>query len=261
MKNTIRFFGIIALIAVIGFSMAACDPEGNGNDTPSHTHDFSGEWQKDATGHWKVCAAGGEIGQKAAHSPSDGVCSVCSYLTSPTYNIGDTGPAGGIIFYVSAGGFTMREMTGTCHYLEASSANLTGGTGSQSTMRWSTATAEPYPPMFGTMNGIGSGKNNTAIIIAAESRTYGSSNTYIYAARACSEYRGGGKDDWFLPSRDELNELYRAKGKTGIPTTGDFWSSSKTLLDTFAWFQRFDNGDQDSYRLHDDGLVRAVRAF
>ena len=32
MKNTFKFLGIIALIAIIGFSMMACDPEnGNGN--------------------------------------------------------------------------------------------------------------------------------------------------------------------------------------------------------------------------------------
>ena len=32
MKNMINFFGVIALVAVIGFSMAACDlPDGGGN--------------------------------------------------------------------------------------------------------------------------------------------------------------------------------------------------------------------------------------
>jgi hypothetical protein len=182
------------------------------------------------------------------------------------YSIGDTGPAGGIIFYVSAGGFAMTGIPGTCHYLEASPANLTGGTGSEATMRWSTAT-EPrrYPYIGATGDSIGSGKNNTAIIIAAESAAY-PGNTYVYAARACSEYRGGGKDDWFLPSRYELNELYKAKGKTGIPTTGAFWSSSQLASNVYtvfpAWAQRFSDGLADG--ISKDSVttsVRAIRAF
>jgi hypothetical protein len=179
------------------------------------------------------------------------------------YEVGDTGPAGGIIFYVKPEGFTMTGIAGTCHYLEASPANLTGGTGSQSTMRWSTATVGPYPKAIGTLYELGSGKNNTASIIAAESAAY-PGNTYIYAAKACSEYRGGGKEDWFLPSFYELDELYKAKGNTGIPTTGTFWSSYQAEtggLDVGAWEQNFDDGLQRRVEKITVDSVRAVRAF
>jgi hypothetical protein len=179
-----------------------------------------------------------------------------------SYAIGDTGPAGGIIFYVSAGGFTMTGVYGTCHYLEVSPANLTGGTGSDASMRWSTATGSPYPATNGTLRTIGSGKNNTAIIVASESAAYPDS-TYIYAARACSEYRGGGKDNWFLPSMDELNELYKAQGKPGIPTSGYFWSSSEgAYLVSTAWLHDFATGDYASWsKTYAGSSVRAVRAF
>jgi hypothetical protein len=177
-------------------------------------------------------------------------------------NVGRTGPTGGIIFYYSEVGFTMTGIAGTCHYLEASPEDLTGGTGSQINMRWSTATASPYPVTNGTLETIGSGKNNTAIIIAAETTAY-PSNTYIYAARACSEYRGGGKDDWFLPSKDELNELYKAKGKIDVPITGLFWSSSQKdyLIYDFVWYQLFGNGGQGNTTKYVELNVRAVRAF
>jgi hypothetical protein len=61
MKNTIfaRFvhiFGIIALVAVIGFSMAACDPEDNGGDDngPKLTVPTwaIGTWERDMAGQY-----------------------------------------------------------------------------------------------------------------------------------------------------------------------------------------------------------------
>jgi hypothetical protein len=155
----------------------------------------------------------------------------------------------------------MTGIAGTCHYLEASPANLTGGTGSQTSMRWSTATINPYPVTDGTLETIGSGKNNTAIIIAAESAAY-PGNTYIYAARACRDYRGGGKDDWFLPSRDELNELYKCKGTTGVPTTGYFWSSTQPGTNgIYAQAQNFANGSRSGDAKGYVNNLRAVRAF
>lgn len=49
-------------------------------------HDFSGEWQKDADGHWKECSCG-EKSEFAAHIPGDEatkdspqVCTVCGYV-------------------------------------------------------------------------------------------------------------------------------------------------------------------------------------
>ena len=183
-----------------------------------------------------------------------------AYTFYATYAIGDTGPAGGIIFYVSPGGFSMTGIAGTCHYLEVSPADLTGGTGSQATMRWSTATNYLYCPVTnGTLGTIGSGKNNTAIIIAAESVAY-PGNTYIYAARACSEYRGGGKDDWFLPSKDELSEMYKAKGNPGIPATNGFWSSSQFDVNR-VWVRSFDINNETPANKDGDAYVRAVRAF
>jgi hypothetical protein len=42
MKNTIKWFGVIALVAVIGFSMAAC---GDGDDDDSSTKYSGTSWQ------------------------------------------------------------------------------------------------------------------------------------------------------------------------------------------------------------------------
>ncbi|MDR0475615.1 MAG: hypothetical protein LBH43_18315 [Treponema sp.] len=83
MKAFLRTLGIIALTALVAFSMTAC---GDGGDN-THNHDYSGEWQKDAAYHWKVCPTDNEIGEKAAHTPPDGVCTTCAYDNTPhTYD-------------------------------------------------------------------------------------------------------------------------------------------------------------------------------
>ena len=68
MKKTKKILGIIAIAAIIALAFIACD-------TNAHTHD----WDKET-----------------------GLCSGCSDLY---YKIGDTGPGGGKIFFVSKGGF------------------------------------------------------------------------------------------------------------------------------------------------------------
>lgn len=83
----------------------------------------------------------------------------------------------------------------------------------------------------------------------------------------CSEYRGGGYDDWYLPNKDELNYIYQNLRKPG-KISGDswFWSSSEYSDNynfNYAWLQRFSDGCQDStYKIDTgSGSVRAVRSF
>ncbi len=45
------------------------------------------------------------------------------------------------------------------------------------------------------------------------------------ATKMCSDYRGGGYSDWFLPSRDELATLWSIKGIIGL--SGSYFSSSQ----------------------------------
>ena len=103
---------------------------------------------------------------------------------------------------------------------------------------------------------IGTGLTNTNAIIAAQG--LGS-----YAASIARDYNGGGYTDWFLPSKDELNQLY--ENKNAIGGFGDdyyiFWSSTE-YGSANAWFMYFDNGffsyDFDKSFIF---FVRAFRAF
>jgi len=164
--------------------------------------------------------------------------------------IGDTGPAGGKIFYVAPSGFpittTIYNYELTAYYLEAAPENqgrylAWASSGYTSRMIDSTKTV------------IGSGKENTRLILAIDAAAP--------AALACKNYKIGGKDDWFLPSKDELNELYKQRNLFFI-TSGSFWSSTNGNTVLGAWSQDFDSrGYQGTYTKSATQYVRAIRVF
>ena len=85
------------------------------------------------------------------------------------------------------------------------------------------------------------------------------------AAKRCSDYEvvvsSVTYDDWYLPSKDELNELYTNRAAIGGFSGEDYWSSSG-VVDS-AWAQLFPNGGVQ-WRPFKDVLhiwVRAVRDF
>ena len=104
-----------------------------------------------------------------------------------------------------------------------------------------------------TGTAIGTGSANTDAIIAAQ----GSGS---YAASIARDYNGGGYTDWFLPSRDELNQLYVNKAAIGGFTDALYWSSTE-YVNTLAWTQNFYNGIQFNVNKSNTYNVRAVRAF
>jgi hypothetical protein len=105
-----------------------------------------------------------------------------------------------------------------------------------------------------TGTAIGSGKSNTAAIQLAISGFSAS------AAGICTSYAGGGKNDWFLPSKDELNQIYQNRSLLGSFPAGFYWSSSE-YAGYAAWRQDFSNGTQYATGRGNSYHVRAVRSF
>ncbi len=149
----------------------------------------------------------------------------------PTFVVGDTGPAGGIVFYLT-------DNTGQ-HGLEAAPVDQSA--------------AAPWGCLGTSITGatgtaVGTGAANTAAIVA------GCTDSGI-AAKVADAYSLNGYDDWYLPSRDELNELYQKQNVVGGFTSGVYWSSSeRNAVDALG--QDFLN-----HAKHLTLPVRAVRAF
>ncbi|NQY09759.1 MAG: DUF1566 domain-containing protein [Flavobacteriales bacterium] len=121
-----------------------------------------------------------------------------------------------------------------------------------------------YTATGATATAIGTGQANTTAIIANQ----GAIETN-YAAGVAKAYEGGGYTDWFLPSKDELNEMYLNRviiGVTAVSNGGggfaylNFWSSAEYGI-TMGWEQNFSNGSQNGNIKFYMGRVRAVRAF
>ena len=156
------------------------------------------------------------------------------------YNVGDTGPGGGIIVYVDEAGFDNSSggdtsigamcLTGTCHYLEMAPTELEG----------------QYP--------------------------------WDDAMVAAEEFSTPSANDWVLPSKDALNEMCKywfvytisvicnddsesslALRLSGFSTDG-YWSSSEYGVSS-AWGQIFLLGGQSNTSKLIPAYVRPVRAF
>jgi hypothetical protein len=169
-----------------------------------------------------------------------------------TYNVGDIGPGGGLVFLKSEGlTYEMAPKTWS-------------GASEDPTIKWCDDANSNVTGALGTAIGNGAA-NTTAMIAACPSGGAGNS------ARA---YTGGGFMDWFLPSLGELNAMYLYE--TSIVNTTDYgfaganyWSSSQYTdpavvppVISFAWGQFFVNGSQatggkDMMTV----LVRPIRAF
>jgi hypothetical protein len=155
------------------------------------------------------------------------------------YAIGDTGPGGGIVFYDAGSAQSWGR------YLEAAPSGWNGG--ADPTAQWKTTRTATD----GVAMGIGTGWANTY--------TYMTGATHPAAAvcRACTY---GGKGDWYLPSRDELSQLYAQRALVGGFSADRYWSSS-VYSAVSGMFQRFNDGFQDGAFKDFAFCVRPIRAF
>jgi hypothetical protein len=137
--------------------------------------------------------------------------------------------------------------------------NTWSGFGADPPIAWCNSDEDFLPNLiFGntgtihTSSAIGAGFRNTRMMVQ---------NCGFGAANAAAAYNGGGKSDWFLPSKDELNLLYGAKATVGgFATDCSYWSSSEKVKDD-AWVQTFPSGQQDGLGKQAVLCTRPVRAF
>jgi hypothetical protein len=218
--------------------------------------------------------------------PAEGGRSSPSCAAGVSCQVGDIGPGGGLVFY-DAGS---RQSWG--RYLEASPASCEGvgkvwrnaapgqkGTGQLPLLypTWATAARQRVQS-----KAIGMGKANTELIFL-QHKKLPLPAIQATAAGYAFTLECGGQDDWFLPSKDELDTLYNVlkmnfHGLNWLNAfgfeRGFYWTSSEYNNET-AWTQYWVDGQQfdrekwlaGNQKLLANGLdprpfrVRAIRAF
>jgi hypothetical protein len=180
-------------------------------------------------------------------------------VTPSALIVGNTGPGGGKIFYLAttSAGFTCgSSLSETCYYLEAAP---TSGTSAWAdvTRTWSTGVNQSASVPNANGTAIGTGYKNSLAIVAQTNNVEASS-----AAVAASGYGGPNNlTDWFLPSKDELNQLRVQRATLGGFETGSYWSSSEHSA-SIARSRLFYNGaDTINFKTDTNSYVRPVRAF
>jgi uncharacterized protein (TIGR02145 family) len=100
---------------------------------------------------------------------------------------------------------------------------------------------------------IGSGTTNTNNIVT-------NCSTSGIAARICDDLILNGYTDWFLPSKDELGEMYNQRVLIGGFTSAYYWSSSEYNPGN-SWIRNMTNGNQQFTAKSVNYYVRAIRSF
>jgi hypothetical protein len=171
---------------------------------------------------------------------------ITNTLISPppaTPSIGDS-LQGGKVAYI----LTSSDIGYDSNYIKgiiAAGADLTG--------YYSWDASGNYPYILATGSAIGTGQGNTTKIVDF----LGSNGE---AAYACDQDTEGGYSDWYLPSRNELQQLYNNRNLIGGFQLEFYWSS--TQVDNYSAvaisFEFGYTGSEDKM----DGLrVRPIRSF
>ncbi|CAB4643896.1 unannotated protein [freshwater metagenome] len=170
--------------------------------------------------------------------------------------LGNTGPGGGKVFYVSSYAFTSTgsDCGSSCYFLEAATSDVSGPSTWCSTSSRTNAIAES----------IGNGMANTT---TADSTC--TSGAIQQAGSYQSTVGGVAFTDWHLPSKEELNQLFTNQSFVDGLSPQFYWSSSEfsnpgdpSYVGDGVWTQDLNGGRQYfSYKGPNTAGTRPVRAF
>lgn len=169
-----------------------------------------------------------------------------------TYKIGDQGPAGGFIFFVDESSrFENFDYLESAPYLCEGQEKLWALTPEDLT------SAVKVVSSWET-DSLGLGRQSTYALLDVNENFYDLKTASGFAhALEC-----GGKSDWFVPSKSELDLMYQnlALNEVGEFTNGYYWSSSYYQAGR-AWNRPFSQGTSFDGNKDGNFSVRPIRAF
>lgn len=177
-----------------------------------------------------------KVGATAPTTPSALTCA-----NGGTCAIGDIGPGGGVVFYVA------ESAQAWGRYMEVAPNTWQGGV-IDPEMVW----CNVLNTLVTTKSEIGTGAANTAMIISQCSSG---------AAVSAHAYKGGGKSDWFLPSKGELIQMYLFSNKTKKGGFAAYYWSSTEDGASYVYHHNLTNGDPAISVKSAIRYVRPIRAF
>lgn len=177
-----------------------------------------------------------------------------SFLTqvSKVYYVSEEGPAGGIVYYDKG------SYSDGWRYLEMAPAGWAGQFDPWVDLEWGC----DGTLVGGTSTDVGTGKENTDVILANDCAGPGT------AVQIAANADINGYIDWFLPSRDELSMIYDNLFNLGpnFHSTYGFatltYTSSSEIDATGSWGVAFGSGsDVQNSKTNATIAVRPVRRF
>jgi len=193
------------------------------------------QWANNGNGGWTCTRSITWARTPVAASNGDG---------SVTYTVG---PGGGLVF-LNADGLTYEMAPKT----------------------WSGGIADPLKLWCNTDTNI-PGAVGTAIGTGAANTVAMDTACTSGAGQEAADYTGGGQNDWFLPSKDELGAMYsfmqsvpeNLQDTYGFTLENLYWSSSQGTPTSIAWGMYSETGQLlDVYmKAFQNLLVRPIRAY
>ena len=174
---------------------------------------------------------------------------------STVYKVGDTGPAGGIIFYDKG------NSNGGWRYLEAAPADTDREPINIANDSNDTAISRSKEFRLIRDRRLGAGKENTVMLMGIFEKFGGGINS---PAWICSNLEVNGFNDWYLPSLDELIMLYTntyAKDGSGGFRSAKYRSSTYYPDGGVATIDFSSMAKEGIYNINEKTRVRAIRRF
>jgi len=149
------------------------------------------------------------------------------------YSVGATGPGGGVIFYISKSPFSCGPtLSDLCNALEYSPGGSISG---QLNSRWAPQ-SQPSVLIGSTAQrtAIGTGFANSVAIVNQYTNVLGATQS-TYQAGIARLYSAGALSDWYMPSKDEIVELYNYAVSNNFYSSMAYFNSSSEVGASANW--------------------------